>query len=79
MNRFFTKQQVVSDYHLPVHLQAELFRGHIIRRQSGRPFFMRFVAAVGLKASGSNEPPAHSSNSSCCSLSSFWMASTKLV
>jgi hypothetical protein len=32
-----------------------------------------------LKASGSNEPPAHSSNSSCCSLSSFWMASTKLV
>ncbi len=25
MNRFFTKQQVVSEYHLPVRLQAELF------------------------------------------------------
>ena len=26
MNRFFTKQQAVSEYNLPVHLQAELFR-----------------------------------------------------
>jgi hypothetical protein len=26
MNRFFTKQQVVSEYRLPIHLQAELFR-----------------------------------------------------
>lgn len=26
MNRFFTKQQVVSEYHLPTRLQAELFR-----------------------------------------------------
>jgi hypothetical protein len=27
MNRFFTKQQVVSEYRLPVHLQAELCCG----------------------------------------------------
>lgn len=26
MNKFFTKQQVMSEYHLPVRLQAELFR-----------------------------------------------------
>jgi hypothetical protein len=26
MNRFFTKQQVVAEYHLPEHLQVELFR-----------------------------------------------------
>src|SRR5258708_4327492 len=26
MNRFFTKQQVVAEYHLPDHLQEELFR-----------------------------------------------------
>jgi hypothetical protein len=26
MNRFFTKQQAVCEYHLPVRLQAELFR-----------------------------------------------------
>jgi hypothetical protein len=26
MNRFFTKQQVIAEYNLPVHLQAELFR-----------------------------------------------------
>ena len=26
MNRFFTKQQIVSEYNLPAHLQDELFR-----------------------------------------------------
>jgi len=52
---------------------------HIILLQSGNPFFMAFVAAAGSKASGSNLPPTHSSNSSWRSWSGFWIASMKSV
>ncbi len=42
MNRLFTKQQVVAEYHLPVRLQAELFRAVQPVEQDGQaePLFL---------------------------------------
>src|SRR5262245_5219915 len=45
--------------------------------QSGRPFFIAFVAFAGSNSSGSKLPPTHSSSSSCRSFAGFWIASTK--
>jgi hypothetical protein len=42
MNRFFTKQQVVSEYHLPVLLQAELSRAvqAVEQDEHGEPLYL---------------------------------------
>jgi hypothetical protein len=66
MNRFFTKQQVVSEYHLPVHLQAELFRvvQPIEQDDDGEPLYLedhldRWLAdrfGAGRTPASANEP-----------------------
>jgi excisionase family DNA binding protein len=71
MNRLFTKQQVVSEYHLPVRLQDELFRAVQPVEQDGHaePLYLerhldcwladRFgagPAASAQEAASSNEP-----------------------
>jgi excisionase family DNA binding protein len=42
MNRFFTKQQVVIEYHLPPRLHAELFRGvqPVEQDDHGEPLYL---------------------------------------
>jgi|SRR5579864_3808264 len=66
MNRFFTKQRAVTEYHLPNHLQVELFRTVLPVEQDGHgePLYLeahldRWLAerfGAGHMPASSNEP-----------------------
>lgn len=66
MNRFFTKQEVVSEYHIPDHLQVELFRAvqSVEQDEHGEPLYLeahldRWLAercGAGQVPASSNEP-----------------------
>jgi hypothetical protein len=68
--RLLCRQVKIAVFAISAHHPAMLL-------QSGNPFRIAFVAFDMSKASGSNRPPTHSSNSSCRSFSGFWMASKK--
>ena len=66
MNRFFTKQQAVAEYHMPDRLQVELFRAvqPVEQDEHGEPLYLeahldRWLAkrfGAGQVSASSNEP-----------------------
>ena len=59
MNRFFTKQQVVSEYRLPQRLQAELFRAvqPVEQDGQGEPLYLEVQLDRWLVGDDPDEDP----------------------